>query len=139
MTIDSVANQKTGPLQIQPLTGTPSMQNSIQKPKLNVRLPWVTFGLSNGVNPINPAPTGSFAQVHGGAASMHEGGAQFGFADGSVRFISENIHHTSRSNDAFGGFDPIRNDPYDRANNGADYGTYQRLWSRADGYVIGEF
>lgn len=30
-------------------------------------------------------------------------------------------------------------DPYDSANGGAGYGLYQRLWSIADGLVLGEF
>lgn len=47
----------------------------------------------------------------GGFKSMHEGGAQFVMADGSVHFISENI----------------------------DYMTYQRLGSRRDGAPVGDF
>jgi prepilin-type processing-associated H-X9-DG protein len=43
--------------------------------------------------------------------SRHEGGAHFLLADGSVRFISENI----------------------------DYRNYQRLGDRRDGEVVGEF
>lgn len=46
-----------------------------------------------------------------GFRSRHTGGAQFLLADGSVRFLSENIHHP----------------------------TYQHLGGRADGQVIGEF
>jgi prepilin-type N-terminal cleavage/methylation domain-containing protein len=50
-------------------------------------------------------------QTSQGFKSRHEGGAQFVLADGSARFISENI----------------------------DYMTYQRLGDRRDGQVIGEF
>lgn len=46
-----------------------------------------------------------------GFRSRHVGGAQFLLADGSVRFLSENVDHI----------------------------TYQRLGGRADGNVIGEF
>ena len=50
-------------------------------------------------------------QATGGLSSWHEGGAQMAIADGSVRFISENI-------DSF---------------------TYQNLGNRADGQMIGDF
>ena len=46
-----------------------------------------------------------------GFRSMHVGGAQFLFVDGSVKFLSENI----------------------------DYTTYQRLGGRADGNTVGDF
>ncbi|MFQ5731011.1 MAG: DUF1559 domain-containing protein [Planctomycetaceae bacterium] len=46
-----------------------------------------------------------------GFRSAHAGGAQFLLADGSVRFISANINHT----------------------------TYQKLGGRADGQVVGEY
>ncbi len=54
--------------------------------------------------------------------------------DGSVRFVNENIHDTNRQRDA-----TTQADLFDRANNGLNYGTYQRLFSRSDGLVIGEF
>lgn len=49
--------------------------------------------------------------IASGFRSRHVGGAQFLLADGSVRFLSENINHS----------------------------TYQSLGGRADGNVIGEF
>lgn len=71
-------------------------------------------------------------QPHRTAGSAHEGGAHFLLGDGAVRFISENIQHTNHlwTNNA---------NAFDRPNNGANYGLYQRLFSVADGMVIGEF
>lgn len=70
-------------------------------------------------------------QPHRTAGSAHEGGAHFVLCDGSVRFISENIQHTAT---AWNG-----SNPFDRNNGGANYGLYQRLFSIADGLVLGEF
>ncbi len=56
-----------------------------------------------------------------GFGSIHPGGAQFAFGDGSVRFISETINWT-----------PL-NTPLDRL------GTYNRLGRRNDGLSIGEY
>ncbi|MCA9047643.1 MAG: DUF1559 domain-containing protein [Planctomycetaceae bacterium] len=71
-------------------------------------------------------------QPHRTAGSAHEGGAQFVLGDGSVRFVSENIHHTQTAwiNNA---------NAHDKPNNGAKWGLYQRLFSIADGYPMGEF
>lgn len=66
------------------------------------------------------------------AGSFHTGGAQFGFGDGSVHFISENIDHTSSNwfpaaPFMQGAAAPLSTLPF---------GTYQRLFAVADGHVI---
>jgi len=71
-------------------------------------------------------------QPHRTAGSSHVGGAHFLLGDGSVRFITENIQHTAHA------WTNLAN-AYDRPNNGAGYGLYQRLYSISDGYVLGEF
>lgn len=69
----------------------------------------------------NPQPT----RTHG---SEHVGGAQFVFGDGSVHFLSENIHHTAS---AF-----VAAAPYIDQPTGLPFGTYQRLFAVADGHTL---
>lgn len=77
-------------------------------------------------------PNTSVGNRHRAFASFHRGGVQMCMADGGVRFISENINHTNYGHNAA--------NPYGTAaNNFNDYGTWQRLASRADGKTLGEF
>ncbi|MEM1060805.1 MAG: DUF1559 domain-containing protein [Planctomycetota bacterium] len=79
-----------------------------------------------GNQPINPSGcvncTATWAQVDQcgrSFASPHPGGSQFVLADGSVRFVSENIDHDGTT---------------DMADS-----TYEQLLSVEDGAVLGEF
>ena len=107
-----------------------------------------SFVMYLGAYPMNQTPDGTgWGPVQTSASSLHTGGAQFAFADGSARFISENIDHTCRScksstpSNWWGGVWVGNNntDEYDHNNNGAAYGLYQRLHSMADGHTLGEF
>ena len=99
-----------------------------------------SFVLMNGTYAINTSPVrGRWGPSQTSASSLHVGGAQFAFADGSARFISENIQHTARGARETGGWGSINGDPYDINNNGANYGLYQRLFSRNDRLTLGEF
>ncbi len=79
--------------------------------------------------PLNGLNHSSTNRIHQSRAfnSNHVGGVQFLLSDGSVRFLSENIDYnplTSSSNTANGGWVDS---------------TLERLCSRRDGQVLGEF
>lgn len=93
--------------------------------------------INEGVAAMNPPNSAANATIRRAASSMHVGGAFFGMADGSVRFVNENINHTGRTWAQRNS--PNANDPFDNARGGQAYGLYQRLWSISDGQVIGDF
>ncbi|QDT63571.1 DUF1559 domain-containing protein [Calycomorphotria hydatis] len=88
------------------------------------------MGLATGIN-LNADVLGNVKYARAAYASMHAGGAHFVFGDGSVHFLSENIDckpddYNTRSN-------PAVDNPA-----GID-SVMERLFSRADGGVVGEF
>ncbi len=91
------------------------------------------FSAWGGIN-INGNTTGGpggglleVEQKRQGISSRHTSGANFAFADGSVRFVRESIDTWYSSS---GGALPTST---------ADYGTYELLISMADGQVIQDF
>jgi prepilin-type N-terminal cleavage/methylation domain-containing protein/prepilin-type processing-associated H-X9-DG protein len=69
-------------------------------------------------------------QPHRTASSNHPSGVMFAMADGSVRFVSENIQHTSTDFNANRAFMTPQGQPY---------GLYQRLFSTWDGHAVTDF
>ena len=89
--------------------------------------------MAHGLYAMNwTQPQGNTTAWDETAGSAHAGGAHFLLGDGSVRFVSENIQHTAAV--------WIDNaNAFDKPNNGAGYGIYQRLFSMNDKLVVSEF
>jgi prepilin-type N-terminal cleavage/methylation domain-containing protein len=95
---------------------------------------------------MNPPDTAPNSDRQFAFASRHVGGCHFTLADGSVRFVSENINHTSyhcrnigTATDCHSGLPGTPGNPLDEPINFAKLGIYQRLGTRNDGQVIGDF
>jgi prepilin-type processing-associated H-X9-DG protein len=79
-----------------------------------------------GQQRMNPPKTASDVIRREAFASFHPGGTNFSLCDGSVRFVSDTVHHTATTFDDWS----LRNVPL---------GTFQRLMGRNDGQPVGEF
>ncbi|QDT66383.1 DUF1559 domain-containing protein [Calycomorphotria hydatis] len=90
----------------------------------------VTWMGAGGINVIDT--DSSFSVERNSFSSMHVGGSQFAFADGSVHFISENIEHDDDF--ATGLSSAVSQMPESSVNTLLEY-----LISKADGNVVGEF
>ncbi|MCA9193223.1 MAG: DUF1559 domain-containing protein [Planctomycetales bacterium] len=82
------------------------------------------------LNSIDPPNTWSSNTLGAGAgfSSLHTGGSQFVYVDGSVHFVSSNIDSRPDSLNGCNVYDPTPCEP--------TYGAYERLGRRDDGFVV---
>lgn len=81
--------------------------------------------IRTGHGDLNPDFDANVAILRNSFASKHPGGAVFALCDGSVHFISDDIQHNNLTEAQW--------------RNGEARGTYQKLFSRNDGQVVGDY